>query len=77
MRELQQLIVNYNFDELSRIEREDYGNGGFTTYATFSYETTAYFQEGAWTLGAINVLATTVGCLAACAAGLLWARWAF
>jgi len=49
--------------------------GGFTTYSTFSYETLQYFQEGAWWLGALNVLVTVFGCLAACLLGWLVAKW--
>jgi CrcB protein len=48
--------------------------GGFTTYSTFNYETTIYFREGAWFLGAVNITATVVGCLAAGIAGLALAR---
>lgn len=48
--------------------------GGFTTYSTFNYETTSYFREGAWLLGAANIAATVIGCLAAGIAGLVLAR---
>src|SRR5512140_1492318 len=48
--------------------------GGFTTYSTFNYETTTYFREGAWLIGAANVAATVVGCLVAGLAGLVLAR---
>jgi CrcB protein len=51
--------------------------GGFTTYSTFNYETLAFFQQGAWLLGALNVLATVFVCLAAGALGLMLSRWAF
>jgi CrcB protein len=51
--------------------------GGFTTYSTFNYETLAFFQQGAWLLGALNVLATVLVCLAAGALGLMLSRWAF
>ncbi len=43
--------------------------GGFTTYSTFSYETLRCFQIGAWWAGIGNVLATVLGCLAACLLG--------
>ena len=44
--------------------------GGFTTYSTFNYETTNYFREGAWLMGATNIAATLIGCLAAGLAGI-------
>lgn len=49
--------------------------GGFTTYSAFSYETLKYFEEGAWWIGMLNVLATVVGCLVACLLGWLCGRW--
>ena len=49
--------------------------GGFTTYSTFNYETLAYFQEGAWLVGFVNVAATMVLCLAAGLGGLACGRW--
>ncbi len=49
--------------------------GGFTTYSTFNYETLALFQQGAWRLGALNVLVTVALCLAMGTLGLLAARW--
>src|SRR5262245_21469161 len=48
--------------------------GGFTTYSTFNYETTNFFRQGAWLLGAANIAATLLGCLAAGLAGLALAR---
>ncbi len=48
--------------------------GGFTTYSTFNYETTNYFRDGAWLLGATNIAATLAGCLVAGLAGLALAR---
>jgi CrcB protein len=48
--------------------------GGFTTYSTFNYETTNYFRDGAWLLGAANAAATLAGCLIAGLAGLALAR---
>ena len=48
--------------------------GGFTTYSTFNYETTNYFRIGAWVLGAANIAATLVGCLAAGLAGIALAK---
>src|SRR5437667_442243 len=48
--------------------------GGFTTYSTFNYETTNYFREGAWLMGATNIAATLAGCLVAGLAGIALAR---
>jgi CrcB protein len=44
--------------------------GGFTTYSAFSYETLHLMHSGAWGRAAVNVLVTTIGCLALCAAGM-------
>ena len=51
--------------------------GGFTTYSSFNYESLALFQQGAWLLGALNILVTVFVCLAAGTAGLLLSRWMF
>ena len=51
--------------------------GGFTTYSTFSYETMRYVQVGAWGMAIVNVLVSTIVCLAACVAGWATARWMF
>ena len=48
--------------------------GGFTTYSTFNYETISYFQQGAWLLGALNILVTVVLCLGAGGLGILASR---
>jgi CrcB protein len=48
--------------------------GGFTTYSTFNYETTSFFRQGAWLMGAANIAVTLLGCLAAGLAGLALAR---
>src|SRR5438105_2390106 len=44
--------------------------GGFTTYSTFNYESIALLQQGAFTLGAANILATVVLCLVAGGGGI-------
>ena len=44
--------------------------GGLTTYSAFSYETVRLMQVGAWSHAAINVLVTTVACLALCFLGV-------
>lgn len=49
--------------------------GGFTTYATFSYETLKYLQDGTWALALANVLVTVLGCLAAAWLGWAVAKW--
>ena len=48
--------------------------GGFTTYSTFSYETTRYLQDGAYALAGANVGVTLVGGLLACIAGFAAGR---
>lgn len=48
--------------------------GGLTTYSTFDYETTRFFQEGASALGVVYLTATVVGCFLAGLAGILVAR---
>jgi CrcB protein len=48
--------------------------GGFTTYSSFNYETTALAAEGASGRALLNVLATLVGCLLAGLLGLWLAR---
>jgi CrcB protein len=48
--------------------------GGFTTYSTFNYETTAYLRAGAWGPALLNVGGTVLGCLVAGFAGILAAR---
>jgi CrcB protein len=49
--------------------------GGFTTYSTFNYETTAYLEQGAYGMAAANVAATVLLCLLAGALGIGAARW--
>lgn len=39
--------------------------GGFTTYSTFNYETTAYVRDGAWMAAAANVTVTLAVCFGA------------
>jgi fluoride exporter len=51
--------------------------GGFTTYSTFNYETTAYLRQGAWGMGLLNVVVTLVGCLVAGVVGFILARLIF
>lgn len=48
--------------------------GGFTTYSTFNYETFALLRDGSWSLAAVNVAATLLGCLLAAVAGVALGR---
>jgi len=48
--------------------------GGFTTYSTFNYETLQYLQQNDWLMGALNLSATVVACLAAGSLGLVAGR---
>ena len=48
--------------------------GGFSTYSTFNYETLQYFQQNDWLLGAANVAATVIVCLAAGGLGVVAGR---
>lgn len=49
--------------------------GGFTTLSTFSYETVAAMQRGAWGIAATNILVTVIGGIAACAGGHAVGSW--
>jgi fluoride exporter len=51
--------------------------GGFTTYSTFNYETTAYVRDGAWLLAFSNVALTLILCFAGGLLGIGAARLAF
>ena len=48
--------------------------GAFTTFSTFSMETLALMQEGAWARAAANVVVSVVACIAAAWAGVLLGR---
>jgi len=48
--------------------------GGLTTYSSFNYETTRFFQERAWTMGFLNYALTTTVCFAAGLLGFAAAR---
>jgi CrcB protein len=49
--------------------------GGFTTYSSFNYESTALLlSDGGMTRGIVNIIATFAGCLGAGVAGLWLAR---
>ncbi|MGE5186436.1 MAG: fluoride efflux transporter CrcB [Acidobacteriota bacterium] len=48
--------------------------GGLTTYSTFDYETTKFFQDGVPTTGLINLAVTVLGCFAAGLLGIAASR---
>lgn len=49
--------------------------GGFTTFSSFSLQTLALFEEGAWERAGANVLLSVLLCLAAVALGAMLANW--
>ena len=49
--------------------------GGYTTYSSFNYETLALVEQGAFSLAAVNLGATVLGCLAAGLFGIALVRW--
>lgn len=48
--------------------------GGLTTYSTFDYETTKFFQDGVPATGLLNLAVTVLGCFAAGLLGIAAAR---
>lgn len=48
--------------------------GGLTTYSTFSYETVRLMEANAWHQAWINIIITTVICLALCFLGIAVGR---
>jgi len=48
--------------------------GGLTTYSSFNYETTKFFQERAWASGIANLGLTVTACFVAGLLGLAVAR---
>ena len=48
--------------------------GSYTTFSSYAFETMAYFEQGHWTLFAINILTNNVLCLVAILAGAMIAR---
>jgi CrcB protein len=48
--------------------------GGFTTYSSFNYQTTALWMTGQHAKAAVNIVVTVVACLAAGIIGIWLAR---
>jgi fluoride exporter len=48
--------------------------GGLTTYSSFNYETTRFFQDRAWASGMLNFVLTVVACFVAGLLGFALAR---
>jgi fluoride exporter len=48
--------------------------GGYTTFSSYAYETMSFFQQGQWTLLAVNVLGNNLLACAAVLAGMALAR---
>ncbi|HET6439268.1 MAG TPA: CrcB family protein [Anaeromyxobacter sp.] len=48
--------------------------GGYTTYSSFNHETIRLAEQGTWSLAALNLGITVLGCLAAGVAGVFAAR---
>ena len=48
--------------------------GAYTTFSSYAFETIAYFEQGHWSLLALNILSNNVLCLGAVIAGAALAR---
>ena len=48
--------------------------GSYTTFSSYAFETMAYFEQGHWTLFALNILTNNVLCLLGVLAGAAMAR---
>ena len=71
---VQALAAGRALSEESRLLLSTGVMGGLTTYSAFSYETVRLAEIGAWRAAALNVLLTTVACLALCVAGMALGR---
>jgi len=48
--------------------------GSYTTFSSYAFETIAYFEQGHWSLLALNIVTNNLLCLAAVLAGAALAR---
>lgn len=48
--------------------------GAYTTFSSYAFETMAYFEQGHWTMFAVNILANNLLCLGAVLVGAILAR---
>ena len=48
--------------------------GSYTTFSSYAFETIAYFEQGHWSLFALNILTNNLLCLGAVLAGAAIAR---
>lgn len=48
--------------------------GSYTTFSSYAFETIAYFEQGHWSLFALNIASNNLLCLAAVIAGAAFAR---
>jgi len=48
--------------------------GSYTTFSSYAFETIAYFEQGHWSLFALNILTNNLLCLAAVLVGAALAR---
>ena len=48
--------------------------GSYTTFSSYAFETMAYFEQGHWSLFALNIATNNLLCLAAVLAGGAFAR---
>lgn len=48
--------------------------GGYTTFSSYAFETFALFQQGNWSLSALNIVATNVLCVIGTLLGAMLAR---
>ena len=71
---VQHLAAAHVVSEESRLLLSTGVMGGLTTYSAFSYETVRLAELGDWRGAILNVLGTTMLCLALCVAGMALGR---